>query len=91
MNELEPYHISKTIKSILIRVNKSDSSFVYFTFESNENLAFYSTTKESLDKNYRDVQLNTTPEFYSDVLAIINKLKERFPIEVLNETKSVDL
>lgn len=91
MNQEAPFIESGIIKSIIIRVSKSDSSFVYFILESNENLAFYSTLKESLNMEYRDVQINTTPELYTEVMDQISHLKEKFPIEVLKEFNSSNL
>lgn len=91
MNEESHYHKSKIIKTINIRVDKSDSSFVYFIFESNENLAFYSTLSESLAKSYRDVEINTTPEFYSEVKLLLENLTKKFPVEILSETQTSDL
>ncbi len=83
------HHQSKKLRQIRVRVTKADSSFLYFTFESNEGLAFYSTLNESSDDQHRDVLIHTTPEYYDAVMNEIEHLRKKMPIEILFD-KEVD-
>lgn len=73
------------LNNIVIRVSKEDSSFVYFIFESNEGMCFYSTLKSSMHKEYRDVSINFTSEFTEDVERTLNILSNKFSIEYLSK------
>lgn len=88
-NEMN-YKNSQLIINKIIRVSKKDSSFVYFTLESNEGLCFYSTLESSMNTDYRDLTVNFTPEFKEDVERIFSILSDRFPIEILSENEIKD-
>jgi hypothetical protein len=75
----------QALDHMVIRVSKEDSSFIYFIFESNEGMCFYSTLKSSLQKEYRDVSIYFTPEFREDVERTLNILSNKFPIEYLTK------
>lgn len=75
----------QALRNIVIRVSKEDSSFIYFIFESNEGMCFYSTLKSSMHKEYRDVSINFTSEFTEDVERTLNILSNKFPIERLTK------
>lgn len=90
MQELN-YLQSKKLHHLIIRVSKNDSAFVYFTFESNEGLCFYSTLDESLSAQYRDIDLTSTPEFYPNVKAVLQNLQTKFPLEILVDEVVSDL
>lgn len=84
------YKESQTLNNIILRVSKADSSFVYFTFESNEGICFYSTLESSLRKEYRDMTVYYTPEFSADVERILDILSQKFPIEILERNEIKD-
>ena len=84
------YMGTQTLNNIILRVSKADSSFVYFTFESNEGICFYSTLESSLKKDYRDMTVFFTPEFKEDVERILGILSNRFPIEILEKNEIKD-
>ncbi|MCO4754718.1 MAG: hypothetical protein KC478_09550 [Bacteriovoracaceae bacterium] len=84
------HHESKKLRQIRVRVTKADSSFLYFTFESNEGLAFYSTLDESSDVHHRDVLIHTTPEYYDAVMSEIEHLRKKMPIEILFDKEIED-
>lgn len=90
MQNKKVYSKTQTLINIQLRVSKADSSFVYFTFESNEGICFYSTLESSLQKDYRDMTVFFTPEFEADVERIISILSERFPIEILEKKEIKD-
>jgi hypothetical protein len=85
MQETDADQKGQPLFNIVIRVSKEDSSFVYFTFESNEGLCFYSTLKSSLQKEYRDVSIFCTPDFIEDVERILTILSQKFPLEYLSK------
>ncbi|MBC77906.1 MAG: hypothetical protein CME64_18005 [Halobacteriovoraceae bacterium] len=90
MREIMNHHETKKLRQMRLRVTKADSSFLYFTFESNEGLAFYSTLNESSDEHHRDILLHTTPEYYTPVLNLLEHLRKKMPIEVLFDKEIED-
>lgn len=84
------HHETKKLRQVCIRVTKADSSFVYFTFEANEGLAFYSTLDESSDTHHRDLIIHTTPEYYDPLMGVIEHLRKKMPIEILSEQEVED-
>ena len=70
---------------IVIRVPKAHSAFTYFQLEANEGLSFYSTLDESLGKSYRDIQIQGSMDFYSEVKRLLSFLEKDFPIEYLSD------
>ncbi len=83
------YSETKKLHAITVRVSKNDSAFLYFTFESNEGLAFYSTLEESSGESYRDIYLRCTPEYHEEVVRQLKALANKFPLEIL-EDKIID-
>ncbi|MEX0798135.1 MAG: hypothetical protein WD025_01745 [Bacteriovoracaceae bacterium] len=79
------YHESKKLKQLRVRVGKAYSSFVYFTLEANEGLAFYSTLEESSDDQHRDLLVLSTPEYYDQLLEELRHLQKRAPLEILSD------
>lgn len=84
------YQDNQALINITLRVSKADSSFVYFTFESNEGICFYSTLESSLGEEYRDMSVYCTPEFEEDVERILSILSQRFSIEILDKKQITD-
>ena len=76
---------SKEIYQITVRVTKNDSSFVYFTLESNEGISFYSTLPFSKGQMYRDLIIYSTPELSNNLNAIIEHLTNKIKIEILDK------
>lgn len=68
---------------LVIRVPKSDSAYTYFQLEANEGLCFYSTLDSSLGESFRDIDIRATLEYQSDVEHLIEKLRAKFPLEIL--------
>ncbi len=67
-----------------LRVPKDDAYFVYFTFEANEGLCFYSTVDESLRGQYRDIDVKCAIEWRETLLSLIERLKTEMRLDVLN-------
>lgn len=74
-----------TLFNFVIRVPKKESSFTYFILEANEGLCFYSTLDWPEGVGYRDIDIRGTMEFKDDVLHLLEKLGELFPIEYLKD------
>lgn len=73
-----------------LRVNKDDAYFVYFTFESNEGLCYYSTVDESLKGQYRDIDVRCPIEARSDLKKLIERLQSELRLDVLTEETILD-
>jgi hypothetical protein len=73
-----------------LRVPKDEAYFVYFTFESNEGLCYFSTADESLQGQYRDIDVKCPIEARSDLKALISRLQEEIRLDVLIEEVSLD-
>lgn len=84
------YKATKLLYYIRLRVAKDDAYFVYFTFESNEGLCFYSTVDESLKGAYRDIDVRCPIEMKDPLLALIAKLQTEFRLDILTEAEVSD-
>ena len=65
MSNLFRYHV---------RMSKDFSSFFYFTLESNEGVAFYSTLDTPDDLEFRTVDVKCTPAMQKHLLNIFEQL-----------------
>ena len=79
------YQQTKELYYTRLRVPKDDAYFVYFTFESNEGLCFYSTVDESLRGQYRDIDVKCPIELRETLVSLINRMKSEFRLDVLSE------
>ena len=84
------YQQSKELYYTRIRVNKDDAYFVYFTFEANEGLCYYSTVDESLKGAYRDIDVRCPIEAKDNLKALIARLQTEFRLDVLSEEITLD-
>jgi hypothetical protein len=84
------YKSSKELYYCRIRVPKDAAFFVYFTFESNEGLCFFSTVDESLKGQYRDIDVRCTIESKNDLKALIELLQSEFRLDVMEEKITID-
>jgi hypothetical protein len=65
---------------------KDYSSFFYFTLESNENIAFYSTLPFEKGQFFRDISVYVTPELNNSFQNILAHCQQKNEIEVLSQT-----
>ena len=79
------YQQTKELYYTRLRVPKDDAYFVYFTFESNEGLCFYSTVDESLRGQYRDIDVKCPIELRETLVSLINRMKSEFRLDVISE------
>jgi len=79
------YKETKELYYCLLRVPKDEAYFVYFTFESNEGLCYYSTTDDSLKGQFRDIEVRAPIEAREHLNALINRLKSEIRLDVLEE------
>lgn len=79
------YQQSKQLYYTRLRVPKDEAYFVYFTFESNEGLCYYSTVDESLKGQYRDLDVKCPIEGKNDLKALIERLQSEIRLDVLTE------
>lgn len=84
------YQQSKELYYTRLRVNKDDAYFVYFTFEANEGLCYYSTVDESLKGAYRDIDVRCPIEAKDNLKALIARLQTEFRLDVLSEEITLD-
>jgi len=79
------YQSSKQLYYCRLRVPKDESYFVYFTFESNEGLCYYSTVDESLKGQYRDIDVQCPIEGRTNLEALLKQLQSEVRLDVLAE------
>lgn len=79
------YHQSKELFYVRLRVAKDDAYFVYFTFESNEGLCFYSTVDESLKGSYRDLDVKCSIEMKEALKDLLARLQTELRLDILHE------
>lgn len=81
----QSYQQTKELYYTRLRVAKDDAYFVYFTFEANEGLCFYSTVDESLKGSYRDIDVRCPIELKKTLKALIERLQAELRLDVLEE------
>lgn len=79
------YQSTKELYYCRLRLPKDDSYFLYFTFEANEGLCFYSTVDESLKGQYRDIDVKCPVELTQDLKGLIQRLQTEIRLDVLEE------
>ncbi len=80
------YISSKQLTKTVLRMKKDYTSFVYFTLESNENIAFYSTLPFEKGQNFRDIVVYTTPELEKELKNIIAHCNKNGQLTILEES-----
>jgi hypothetical protein len=84
------YNQSKELYIVRIRVPKDDAYFVYFTFEANEGLCYYSTVDESLGSSYRDIDVRCSIEWRENLKLLIQRIQTELRLDVLDEKIILD-
>lgn len=82
---MSDYNKTKELYYCLLRVPKDEAYFVYFTFESNEGLCYYSTSDDSLKGQFRDIEVRAPIEARQNLTELINRLKSEIRLDVLEE------
>jgi hypothetical protein len=85
------YQRTKELYYSRIRVPKDEAYFVYFTFESNEGLCFFSTVEESIGSQFRDIDVKCSIETKTDLKALIARLQTELRLDILSEEIIPDL
>jgi hypothetical protein len=88
---MDTFKESKKLYHLILRVSKADSSFLYFTLESNENLAFYSTLDHKKGCNYRDIDIKCTIELKDELTSVLGHFEKLHPAETLKEEVIPDI
>ena len=86
----QTYQSTKQLFYCVLRMPKDDAYFVYFTFESNEGLCFYSTVDESLKGQYRDIDVKAAIEWQTPLKELIAKLQTEIRLDILTEEIILD-
>ena len=84
------YNLSKELYYTCLRVPKDDAYFVYFTFEANEGLCYYSTLDDSLGSSYRDIDVKCPIEAKEHIKLLIQRLQAEIRLDVLDEKIILD-
>ncbi len=78
------YQQTKELYYARVRVPKDDAYFVYFTFEANEGLCFYSTVDESLRGQYRDIDVKCSIEMRETLVSLLERLKTEMRLDIID-------
>ena len=84
------YSLTKELYYTRLRVPKDEAYFVYFTFESNEGLCYFSTADESIGGQYRDIDVRCPIEAKSNLKALIERLQTEIRLDVMTEETILD-
>ena len=84
------YQQSKELYYTRLRLPKDEAYFVYFTFESNEGLCYYSTADDSLKGSYRDIDVKCPIEARENLKSLIARLQTEIRLDVLHEEIIID-
>jgi hypothetical protein len=77
------------IHTIIIRVPKKDSSYVYFTLEANEGLCFYSTLEHQNQSDVRDIQIKLTKSLLNEFLTVYKFLCRNIEVSILEDQDNI--
>ena len=86
----QTYQQTKCLFYCVLRMAKDDAYFVYFTFEANEGMCFYSTVDESLKGQYRDIEVGCPIEWKEKLIELISRLQAEIRLDVLEEKTILD-
>mgnify|MGYP001376794842 CR=1 FL=1 len=81
--------MTEQIHTIVIRVPKRDSSYVYFTLEANEGLCFYSTLEHQKESPFREIEINLTNSLVNEFLTVFRFLKKNIEITIIKDPSFV--
>ena len=81
---------SKTVRHLMLRLNKENAAFVYFTLESNEGICFYSTLGHEKGQSFRDIELYQDQNLANKLDHIIQALQKKFTLEILLDEEMED-
>ncbi len=81
---------NRILTKMVIRIPKNESAFTYFTLEANDGISFYSTLEGAHEDPYRDIEIFCDKNLEEELLHILNKLHEKFPINILEHTDILD-
>ena len=84
------YQSTKELFYCVLRMPKDDAYFVYFTFESNEGMCFYSTIDGSLKGQYRDIEVRCAIEWKESLLSLITQLQTTVRVDILEQKVILD-
>ena len=73
----------RNLFSILVKVPKEDSCFLYFQLESNEGLCFYSTVGETKGFMTREILINGSLEFHEATCELIKSIQGKISCQIL--------
>ena len=73
---------SNQLLKLLVKVDKKDSAYVYFTLEACDNLCFYSTLKHQVGDPTRVLEIFAPIEWEETLLNVLDSLKKRFPLDI---------
>ncbi len=79
------YQETKQLYYCILRTQKDDAYFVYFTLESNEGLCFYSTLDDSLKGQYRDMEIMCSIELSGHLKELIARLQTEIRLDIIEE------
>lgn len=79
------YKHTKQLYYCRLRVPKDEAYFVYFTFESNEGLCYFSTADESLKGQYRDIDVKCPIETRENLKALLERLQSEIRLDIISE------
>ena len=87
---MDTFKETKKIYNVILRISKRNSSFLYFTLEANENIAFYSTVVQTQPCDYRDIDIKCTIDLKDNLTKILEHFSKENPYEVLSEQILID-
>lgn len=79
------YKLTSELYYCRLRVPKDEAYFVYFTFESNEGLCYFSTVDESLGGQYRDIDVKCPMEAKGHLKALVERLQGEIRLDIILE------
>ncbi|MBL7665018.1 MAG: DUF4911 domain-containing protein [Bacteriovoracaceae bacterium] len=80
---MNTYLENKKLNYYVLEMPKEDSSFFYFTLESNEGICFYSTLDFEKGEKTRKVEVHVPPEWNHSFLSLLEHLSKTISFKIL--------
>lgn len=84
------YKKTGELLKLVLKTDKADSAFTYFTLEACDNLTFHSTLPHQEGDTHRLIEVFTPIEWKEELEKVLAGLQKQFAIEIVSEEILLD-
>lgn len=74
--------MSNRLNHYIIRVPKEEAAFIYFQFEANEGLCFFSTLDATLGEPFRDIEIFSPMSLKDEMTHLLDYLASTISLQI---------